>query len=102
MLNFGLVFMTLSLSLGVNLEEGFLRRLGFDPDVLMLAVVAFVISGLVVHRRLALIVVVVLLAIGANAPPGVAESLGYDPDIALAALFGVVTVPYMARMTEAF
>jgi hypothetical protein len=100
MINFGLVFISLSLSLGMNVEEGFLRRMGFDPDVLLVAALAFVVSGLIVHRRLALIVAVVVLSFGANVPVEEAARLGYDPDVLLAALFALVTVPFFAKWVD--
>jgi len=98
MLSFGLVFFTLSLTIGVNLSDGFLARLGLDPNLLMAAAVAFVISGLIVHRHLALIVSVVLLTIGANVPTATAASIGYDPDYVLAGLIAVVLVPLARRV----
>ncbi|MGE0484172.1 MAG: hypothetical protein AB7Q81_08520 [Gammaproteobacteria bacterium] len=100
MLSFGIVFFALSLALGVNADEGFMARLGFDPDILMITLVAFVVAGLVAHRHLALVVSVVLLAAGANLPPTTAAGLGYDPDIALAALFALVTVPFFVRLVD--
>jgi hypothetical protein len=100
MVNFGLIFMTLALILGINADQGFIVRLGFDPDLLMIATLAFVITGLVVHRRLALIVTVVLLTVGANAPASAAIEIGYDPDIALAALFALVVLPVLVRWVD--
>jgi len=98
MLSFGLVFFTLSLSIGVNLSDGFLARMGFDPNLLMAAAVAFVITGLIVHRHLALVVSVVLLTIGANLPAATAASIGYDPDFMLAGLIAVVLLPLTRRL----
>ncbi|MCP5200084.1 MAG: hypothetical protein H6977_08720 [Gammaproteobacteria bacterium] len=100
MLSFGLVFFAVSLAVGVNADEGFIARLGFDPDILAITLVAFVLTGLVAHRHLALVVAVVLLVGGANVPVAVALELGYDPDVALAALFALVTVPFVARWMD--
>jgi hypothetical protein len=100
MLKFALVFLTLCLSVGANLSEGFLARMGFDPDFLMVALIAFVLTGLITHRHLALIVLVVLLTIGANASAEFAESLGYEPDYLVAALAALVFTPYLNRLFE--
>ncbi len=102
MINFGLIFISMSLTLGMNANDGFLQRMGFDPDILMFTAIAFVITGLIAHRRLALIVVVVLLTISANVPMEEALRIGYDPDVALAALFAIVAAPYFARFIEDF
>lgn len=100
MLNFGLVFFTLMLCLGINADEGFIHRMGFDPDLLMVAALAFVVTGLIVHRRLMLIVTVMLLTLGANAPAEAAAIMGYDPDIVLAALFAIVALPLLGRFVK--
>ena len=102
MINFGLIFMGMSLTLGMNIEAGFLQRLGFDANILMITAIAFAITGLIAHRRLALIVTVVVLTISANVPAGEALRMGYDPDVALAALFALVTVPYFAKFVDNF
>lgn len=91
--NFGLVFLTLFMSVGANLDEGFIARLGFHPDVLKAALAAFAITGLVVHWRLLAIAPFVLLTIGANLPADVAARMGYDPDVMLAALVTLVLTP---------
>ena len=100
MINFGFVFITLSLTIGVNLEDGFLNRMGFQPDVLVIGAVAFVITGLIVHRHLALIVLVVALILGANVPAEVATGIGYNPDMMVAALFAIVIAPLFTRMFD--
>lgn len=97
MLRFALIFLTLLMSIGVNLDDGFLVRLGVDPDILMAALTAFVIAGLILHHRLALIVLVVLLTLGANVPAEYAASWGYDPDYLLGALVAIVVSPWIGR-----
>ncbi len=98
MVSFGLVFLTLTLSIGANLEDGFLARLGLDPNILLATLVALVITGLVAHQRLALVVLVVLMTVAANLPAELALSIGYDPDYVLAGLVAVVTTPWIRRI----
>ena len=100
MVNFGFVFMTLALILGINADDGLIVRLGFDPGLLMVTAIAFVITGLIVHRRLMLIVSVLLLTIWANAPALAAAKLNYDPDIALVALFALIVLPLFERWID--
>ena len=100
MVQFGLIFFTLCLCIGINADEGFIVRMGFDPDILMIATIAFVITGLVIHRRLMLVVSVILLTVGANAPAEAAARIGYDPDIALSALFALVLIPLLVKAID--
>ena len=102
MINFGFIFICMSLTVGMNAEQGFLQRMGFDSDILMITAIAFVVTGLIAHRCLALIAVVVLLTLSANVPVEEALRLGYDPDVCLAALFALVTVPYFAKLVDNF
>lgn len=95
-----LVFLVVFMTIGVNLPQGMIARLGFNPDYLKVALIAWIITGLVVYRRLALIVLVILLCAGANMPPETAVKLGIDPDIFLATLVGVVIAPYVYRWLE--
>jgi len=57
------------------------------------ALLAFVITGLVYHRHLALVVLVVLMVVGANLPAEKIAAVGYDSDYLLAALVAIVLMP---------
>ena len=98
MSRFILVFFILLLTIGANLSDGFLARLGIDPDVLVVTLVSLAITGLIAYRRLALVVVAVFLAIGANLPEGTALAIGLDPDFLLAALVTLVVMPYASQI----
>ena len=92
-IRFGLIFLTLTLTIGVNLPEGFLARLGFDANILMASLLAFAITGLVYHRHIALVVLVVLMVVGANLPAEKIAAVGYESDYLLAALVAIVLMP---------
>jgi hypothetical protein len=51
-----------------NIKQGMIAALGFDPDILRVALVAWIITGLTMYRRLALIVLTLILCVGANLP----------------------------------
>lgn len=97
MMRFGLIFLTLTMAIGVNLDEGFLARLGVNPNILLVALLAFIITGLIVHRHLALIIMVTLMAVGANVPATTAATAGYDPDYLLAGLAALVFAPLIGE-----
>jgi len=95
-MKFLLVFLVMLMSIGVNLPAGALARMGLDPTWLLAALAAWIVTALVIHRRMALIVMVVLMSLVANMPMDV----GIDKDVLLGTLLAVVLTPYLARWLE--
>ena len=93
------LFLVIFMSVIINLPDGYLVRLGIDANVIMAALVALVLAGLTMHRRLALIVLVICLSIGANLPEGAAGSIGVNRDFLLVGLVAFVLLPFVARLT---
>lgn len=89
------LFLVLFISIAVNLPHGYLAMLGMDPNILMAALVAIVIAGLSVRRRLFFVVLVVIMSIGANLPESTIARLGVDREVLLAGLIAVVLIPYI-------
>ena len=85
------------MSIGANLSNGFMSRFGIDPDILLAALVAFVVTGLIYHRHIALIVLVILMTIAANVSEATAISYGYSPDLMLAGLIALVITPFFSQ-----
>ena len=99
-MRFILVFLVLFMSIGVNLPEGIIARMGFEPNYLKAALAAWVITGLTVCHRLALIVLVTLLCIGANLPADWAAQLHINRDALLATLVAIVLTPLFRHHLE--
>ena len=99
-IRFSIIAVTMFMSIGVNLSDGMVHRLGFDPDILLVALIAFVIAGMISHRNLALCVLVVLMTIGANVSEQTALSIGYNPDSLLAGLIVLVLLPFVRKRLE--
>jgi hypothetical protein len=97
LLRFALVFLVLFLVITTNLPSSVVAQMGFEPNYLLGALVAFVVTGLVAHHRIALIVVVVALAIGANLPEEVAGRLHVDRTVLLATLVALLLAPRIIR-----
>ena len=97
MKKFALVFFTLSICIGINLPEGVLASYGIDQNILMMAMIAYLIPGLVRHTNIALIVLILGLAIAVNVPFEFAESVGYDPKLMLVALIALTILPLTVR-----
>lgn len=95
-MKFILVFVVVLMTIGVNLPEGVIARLGMDPNWLKAALAAWIIAALVSHRRMALIVLVIFMSLIVNLPVDV----GVDKDILLGSLVAVVVTPYLAKWIE--
>ena len=97
MVKFTLVVLPMFMSVGANLSEGFLFRLGIDPDILLVALIAFVVTGMIYHHPIALIVLVVLMSFAANVSQETALAMGYNPDYMLAGLVAIVVTPFISK-----
>ena len=83
--------------IGVNFHGGLMERLGVDTNILMFALLAMVVVGIMQFQHVGLGALVVVLALAANVPEETALSIGYNPDYVLAALVGLVALPFVAR-----
>lgn len=89
------LFLVLFISIAINLPSGYLAVLGMDTGVLMAALVAIVLTGLTVHRKMFFVVLVVVMSIGANLPESTIQRLGMDREVLLAGLIAMVLIPYI-------
>ena len=97
MKRFAIVFFTIFLSVGINLPDEVLARYNIEPNILMMAMAAFIIAGLISHASLGLILLIVFLAVAVNIPVEFTQSIGYDPDIMLVALIALVLLPFTMK-----
>ena len=97
-----LIFFILFLTIAVNLPSSVIARMGFDANLLMAALVAVVITGLISNRKLFLVVLVVLSSVIANLPADVVKSYGLDPDIIFGLLVALVVLPIGAKVSGRF
>lgn len=100
MIKFTIIILTMFMSIGANLSDGLMYRLGLDPDVLLAALIAFVVTGMIHNHNLALVVLVVLMTIGANVSEETALSMGYNPDYLLAGLIALVIAPIVCKQLD--
>jgi len=99
-MKFALVFFVLFMSIGINLPDGIIARVGIDPNVLIAALCALVFAGLVAHRHLALIVLITIMCIGANLPADYASQVGINRDVLTASLIAFLLTPYIVQWFE--
>lgn len=85
------------MSIVINLPDSYIARLGIEPNYMIAALAAIVIAGLMVHRRLLLIVLVVGLSIGTNMPETYMSSIGVSRDYLFATLVAIVIIPWIVE-----
>jgi hypothetical protein len=100
MIKITIVAVTIFMIIGANLSNGMMNRLGLDQDILLMALIAFVIAGLTSHRNIALTLLVVVTTFGANVSEETARSIGYNPDYLLAGLVVLVVLPFCCKLLE--
>ena len=91
------VFMVLLLSIGANMSDGFLARIGVDANMLLVALGVFVIAGLIANQSMGLIITVCIVAVAANLPAETAQSIGYNQDLMFGLLVGLVLIPVISK-----
>ena len=94
-----LIFTILFLTIAINLPHGMIARLGFDADVLIAALIAVVLTGLVRHRQLFLVILVLFCALMVNVPEEMIREWGIDPDYFLGILAALVILPIGAKLS---
>ena len=94
-----LVFLVLFLTISVNLPDSIITRVGFDANVLLAALVAVVMTGLIQHKNILLIILVVLCSVFANMPADVMHGWGLDSDYFFGVLVALVVTPIGAKIS---
>ncbi len=95
-MKFVLVFIILLMVIGINLPKGLMAGFDYDTSWLIAALAAWVVTALVIHRRMALIVLVLAMAFLVNLP----VNIGIDRDVILGTLLAVIVTPYVASWLE--
>ena len=88
--DFALVGMVTLMSIGANLPESFMAKLGINQTYLLVGLVAVVAVSLVRYLKFTLVLVIAIMAVGANLPQDLAKEIGIDPQIMLFALLAMV------------
>lgn len=71
----------LFLTLGITISRNFLERLGVETDYLVMTLLAVVVTGFLMNRGLALIVLIISLSVAINLPQGFLEQYAIDRDV---------------------
>lgn len=85
-----LVGMVTLMSIGANLPESFMAKVGINQTYLLIGLVAVVAVSLVRYLKFTLVLVIAIMAVGANLPQDLAKEIGIDPQIMIFALLAMV------------
>jgi len=94
-----LIFFILFLTIAINLPSSVITRMGIDANVLMAALVAVVMTGLISYKNLFLIVLVVACSVIANMPEDIVSSWGLNQEIVFGVLVAIVILPIGAKIS---
>ena len=83
------------MSVGANLPESFMARVGINQTYLLVGLVAVVAVSLVRYLKFTLVLVIAIMATGANLPNDMAREIGIDPQIMLFALLAMVATSFV-------
>ena len=92
-----LVFITLMLSVGVNVGQHALQMFNLDRNYLVLTLVAIVVAGLLAHRHLFFVVLVCGLTLAINLPQEMLVQYYINPDILFTTLIALIVAPAAAQ-----
>jgi len=85
------------MSIGVTLSASLLDQFGIEKNYLLVGLGAFVITGLVAFRGMALIVIILFMSLAINMPEEVLAQYYLDKDILIAAIILMVIFPLVYR-----
>ncbi len=91
------VFVVLFLTAGVSIAREMLIRFGVDTEILLIALVGIVVTGLCVYRKMLFVVLILFLVLTANAPESIIDKMGMDQDVLLVTLIIIAIIPSTAK-----
>ena len=100
MMKWVLVFLVITLAIGVNMPDNILARYGFESSALTVALAAVALTGMIAYRKLSLVFIMILLVVAANLPEGALFGFDIDRDVLLATLVALILIPFVQRQLE--
>lgn len=97
-MKYAVFFVVLLVSLGANMPDGVIARLGLEPNYLIALGLCAVFTWLCVGRHTALLVAIAVLSIGANLTAASAEGMGLDRDVLAALMYSLVILPVLVNL----
>lgn len=97
-MKYAVFFVVLLVSLGANMPDGVIARLGLEPNYLIALGLCAVFTWLCVGRHTAILVAIAVLSIGANLTAASAEGMGLDRDVLAALMYSLVILPVLINL----
>lgn len=89
------VFIVLTMTLSINLEDNIIARLGIEASYLTAAVCALGIALLLAGKPILLVSFVILLSLNANMPADFSLNLGLDRDVYTGTMLAILVIPFV-------
>jgi len=95
-----IVFLILAVTLGTNLEDNMIARLGLTANYGYVFIVALIGASLIAGRDALIIAVVILFSLNANMPTDFVLNFGFDRDYYAGLMVAIVFMPFFTRVLE--
>jgi hypothetical protein len=94
------LFFVFLVTLGLNLDDNIVARLGFSANYGFILIIAVVCTAFVAGRHAAIVAIVVVFSLNANMPMDFSLNLGYDRDLYAGLMAALVLQPILMRVIE--
>jgi len=93
-----MIFLVLFISLGTNIEDNFISRMGLDSNYGYVIFAAMLITLFVTNRHGLMIAAILLFSLNANMPIDFGLNFGFDRDYYTALMMALIIQPLTTRI----
>lgn len=94
------LFLILATTLGANMEDNFIARLGLDANYAIVIGLALFCTMMLSARNAFIVVIVVVFSLNANMPSEFSLNFGVDRDYYAGFMFAVLLQPILVRVIQ--
>lgn len=95
-----IVFFILAVTLGTNLEDNIIARLGLTANYGYVIGAALIGTALIAGRNTFIIAAIVVISLNANMPMDFVLNFGFDRDYYAGLLVAILFLPFFVRVLE--
>ena len=94
------VFLILAVTLGTNVEDNIIARLGLTATYGYVVGAALIGTVLIAGRNVFIIAAIVIFSLNANMPTDFSMNFGFDRDYYAGLMMAIVLQPFLVRVLE--
>ena len=94
------VFLILAVTLGTNVEDNIIARLGLTANYGSVVGAALIGTALIANRNIFIIAAIVIFSLNANMPTDFIMNFGFDRDFYAGLMLAIVFQPFLVRVLE--